>query len=391
MQYSICDGAGEHKKKYQYFSGSMILLLAASFLLTAVILAGRPTLLKLFGARGEIFDLGAEYIRFIALGTIFQMFGTGLVPFIRNMGGVIAAMAAMIAGFVTNMILDYVLVWVLPYGIAGAAVATVIGQAVTLAVCLGYLLLRKTKVLVSIKDSWKSVTKEVLLVAISPFGLAFSPNITLILVNRSAATYGGDQAVTTYATISYVAWVVLALLQGISDGCPASSQHLSWRRRSEESPADTEYGLSVCSSSIAGLHGNVVSDPLPCGTVVWSLFVYRGKYGAGTSGFYCRISVYQFCKSHNGLFLCNGKKCAGISGDLWRVVSAVCISDDLSHSSGNYRNLGFCAAVPDCRDAAKCVPVVLSEKEIRKHKRLGQKKLTNRAKIGMINANISTS
>lgn len=219
VQYSICDGAGEHKKKYQYFSGSMILLLAASFLLTAVILAGGPTLLKLFGARGEIFDLGAEYIRFIALGTIFQMFGTGLVPFIRNMGGVIAAMAAMIAGFVTNMILDYVLVWVLPYGIVGAAVATVIGQAVTLAVCLGYLLLRKTKVLVSIKDSWKSVTKEVLLVAISPFGLAFSPNITLILVNRSAATYGGDQAVTTYATISYVAWVVLALLQGISDGC----------------------------------------------------------------------------------------------------------------------------------------------------------------------------
>lgn len=219
VRYSICDGAGEHKRKYEYFSISMILLLAASVLLTAVILAGGPAILTLFGAQGEIFELGVEYIRFIALGTVFQMFATGLVPFIRNMGGVIAAMAAMIAGFVTNMILDYVFVWALPYGIAGAAIATVIGQAVTLAVCLGYLVMRKTKVLVSVRSSWKTVAKEVLLVAISPFGLAFSPNITLILVNRSAATYGGDQAVTTYATISYVAWIVAALLQGISDGC----------------------------------------------------------------------------------------------------------------------------------------------------------------------------
>ena len=218
VRYSICDGAGEHKRKYEYFSISMILLLAASVLLTAVILAGGPAILTLFGAQGEIFELGVEYIRFIALGTVFQMFATGLVPFIRNMGGVIAAMAAMIAGFVTNMILDYVFVWALPYGIAGAAIATVIGQAVTLAVCLGYLVMRKTKVLVSVRSSWKTVAKEVLLVAISPFGLAFSPNITLILVNRSAATYGGDQAVTTYATISYVAWIVAALLQGISDG-----------------------------------------------------------------------------------------------------------------------------------------------------------------------------
>lgn len=219
VQYAICDGAGEHKKKYQYFSISILLLLAASAILTVAVFAGRTTVLRLFGAQGEIFTLAEEYIRFIAIGTVFQLMGTGVVPFIRNMGGVIVAMTAMIAGFVTNIFLDYLFVWALSYGMTGAAVATVIGQAVTLFICVIYLVVRKARLTFPARKEWKQMAKIVLLVAISPFGLAFSPNITLILVNKSAVTYGGDAAVTTYAAISYIACVVLLLLQGVSDGC----------------------------------------------------------------------------------------------------------------------------------------------------------------------------
>ena len=53
---------------------------------------------------------------------------------------------------------------------------------------------------------------------LSPFGLTYSPNITLILLNKSAVIFGGNIAVTCYAPISYISAVVMLLMQGVSDG-----------------------------------------------------------------------------------------------------------------------------------------------------------------------------
>ena len=98
------------------------------------------TLLGLLGANGELLALGEEYIAVTALVAALQVIGTGLVPFIRNYGGFFYAMVSMIAGFVTNIILDYLFVWLLEQGVAGAAWATVIGQGVTMLIALAYLL-----------------------------------------------------------------------------------------------------------------------------------------------------------------------------------------------------------------------------------------------------------
>lgn len=72
-----------------------------------------------------------QYIKIIALGTVLQLGGTGLIPFIRNFGSSNFAMIAMLGGFITNIILDFLLVWVFNQGMAGAALATIIGQGVT--------------------------------------------------------------------------------------------------------------------------------------------------------------------------------------------------------------------------------------------------------------------
>ena len=218
IQYAICLGKQEHKRSSQYFGMAVLLLIVFSLGLTAVLSLGGGSILRLFGASGEILKLGEEYIRFFSYGALFQVLATGLVPFIRNMGGAVAAMAAMMAGFATNIVLDYLLVWQFPYGMMGAAVATVIGQAVTFLVCLGFLLKRKEKPLFHVEGEYGYISKRILAVGLSPFGLTFSPNITLILVNKSAALYGGDPAVTCYAAVSYISCVILLLLQGISDG-----------------------------------------------------------------------------------------------------------------------------------------------------------------------------
>ena len=123
----------------KYFGMMVLALVACGIGLTVLFLTLAPSVLSLFGAQGTIFALGQEYLRYISFGALFQVLGTGLVPLIRNMGGAVFAMAAMIAGFLTNILLDWLLVWVVPWGMMGAAVATVIGQVLTAALSVWYL------------------------------------------------------------------------------------------------------------------------------------------------------------------------------------------------------------------------------------------------------------
>lgn len=218
VQYAICLGSGNASGKNRYFTGALLLLLLFSAAATVGFSLSFPVILRAFGAQGEILRYAEEYLRIIIYGSVFQVLGTGFVPFIRNMGGSITAMAAMIAGFVTNIVLDYLFVWRLPFGMAGAALATVIGQTVTFAVCLGFVLWKKQPLFSRLGKDAAQMVKRILLTAISPFGLTFSPNLTLILVNKSASLCGGEAAVTCYAAISYISCVVLLLLQGVSDG-----------------------------------------------------------------------------------------------------------------------------------------------------------------------------
>lgn len=69
---------------------------------------------------------------------MLQIGGTGLIPFIRNFGSSSFAMIAMLGGFVTNILLDYLLVWVYGHGMIGAALATIIGQGVTFLIAILY-------------------------------------------------------------------------------------------------------------------------------------------------------------------------------------------------------------------------------------------------------------
>ena len=86
----------------------------------------------LSGGRGDDPSPGRGISADHGLRTTFQVFATGIVPLIRNNGGASFAMVTMIAGFGMNIVLDYLFVWVLQLGMAGAAWASILGQAVTM-------------------------------------------------------------------------------------------------------------------------------------------------------------------------------------------------------------------------------------------------------------------
>ena len=217
--FTLAANSASPETKNKYFGTALMLLFLFGVGLTVLVFFVSPPMLRLFGAEGAILALAEEYMRFIALGALFQVLGTGLTPFIRNMGGTVTAMSAMITGFVTNIVLDYLFVWVFPWGMTGAAVATVIGQAATFGVCLGFLIVKKQKPDFRFGGKGVRYSGKTLLLGLSPFGLAFSPQFMLIFVNFSSSAVGGQFALNCFAPVSYAISVVLLLLQGVSDGC----------------------------------------------------------------------------------------------------------------------------------------------------------------------------
>lgn len=140
IYYSICKAKKNENGAREFTAGAMWSLIISSVLLTVSVFFLNGFILSLLGAERKALDLGEEYIAVIALGAALQVIGTGLTPFIRNHGGSLYAAISMISGFVTNIILDYLFVWVLDQGVSVAAWATVIGQVVTMLFALFYLL-----------------------------------------------------------------------------------------------------------------------------------------------------------------------------------------------------------------------------------------------------------
>ena len=226
IYYSIYRAEKKEEQAKEFIAGALWVLIISSVFLTISVLILNGTLLELLGANGRLLALGKEYIAVIALGASMQVIGTGLVPFIRNHGGSFYAMVSMIAGFVTNIILDYLFVWVLKQGVSGAAWATVIGQGITMLIVLAFLLRKKQFTLNIPFFKFGKVSASILKIGIAPFGLTMSPNISLIIINRFSIVYGGESAVATYACIAYAICIVYLILQGVGDGSqPLLSQH----------------------------------------------------------------------------------------------------------------------------------------------------------------------
>ena len=99
-------------------------------------------------------------------------------------------------------------------------------------------LLRKKQLTLSIPPSkMRAVSFAIIKIGIAPFGLAMSPNISLIIINRFSVSYGGEPAIATYACIAYVICIIYLVLQGVGDG----SQPLISQRYGEKNWEGLKY------------------------------------------------------------------------------------------------------------------------------------------------------
>lgn len=217
---SIFMGRGDKKSAEKTLGNSISLLIISSIILTAIVLIFHIPLLYLFGASENTIEYGTTYIKIYALGTIFVQLTLGLNSFIAVQGFSKIAMFTVLIGAITNIILDPILIYGLEMGVAGAAIATIISQALSAVFALRFMLSKKTQI--KIKKKNLKIDSKIAVPAVglglSPFIMQSTESLLMLAFNSQLLKFGGDLAVGTMTITSSLMQFALLPVQGITQG-----------------------------------------------------------------------------------------------------------------------------------------------------------------------------
>lgn len=216
---SISMGKKDNKKAEEILSNSFFLLVVLGILITVILLIFAHPLLLSFGASNLTIDYAESYLKTYSLGTTFVLLTLGLNAFIVAEGKTIISMLIIIIGAVLNIILDPIFIFALDMGVKGAALATIISQAVSGLWCVLYLI-RKAEIKLTLKCFKPdfSILKKSVSLGLSTFVMQASESVIMVLFNASLLKYGGDLAVGAMTICVSSLQFVMLPLQGIGQG-----------------------------------------------------------------------------------------------------------------------------------------------------------------------------
>lgn len=217
---AIAMGKGERDKAERILGSGAGLLIIISLVLTVVLTLFHQPLLSAFGATEEALPYALRYMGVYSLGTIFVQLALGLNPYITTQGFSRVSMMTVLIGAVLNTILDPVFIFLLKMDVQGAALATVLSQAVSAVFVLRFLTGRKTTLhlkLPNLRPDWKLLAPCVAL-GLSPFIMQSTESLIAICFNTSLRTYGGTAAVGTMTICTSIMQIAMLPLQGLSQG-----------------------------------------------------------------------------------------------------------------------------------------------------------------------------
>lgn len=198
----------------------VVMLTGLAVLLTLLFLFTGKELLFLFGASENTISYAWGYLRIYVCGTIFVMLAIGLNSFITTQGFAMEGMATILIGAVLNIILDPVFIFGFHMGVSGAALATILSQAVSAVWVVRFLRGRKTKL--RIEKQYMKLKKEyvlpVLALGVSPFVMQSTESLINISFNTSLYWYGGDLAVSSITILGSVMQMIFLPLSGLTQG-----------------------------------------------------------------------------------------------------------------------------------------------------------------------------
>lgn len=219
-QVSICMGKKEYDKAEKIMGNCLIFLIAISIILTISLYIFGERLLLIFGASSNTIGFAMDYMKIYVLGTIFVQLALGMNMFITCQGFTKISMLSVIIGAVLNIVLDPVLIFVFDMGVKGAALATIISQAVSALWVVAFLSGKRSGI--RLKKKYFKVDFKILApclaLGVSPFIMQATESVINVCFNASLLKYGGDLAVGAMTILSTVMQFSMLPLQGLTQG-----------------------------------------------------------------------------------------------------------------------------------------------------------------------------
>lgn len=217
---SIELGKKDIRKAEQILGNSAGMIVLFSIVLTIGFSIFKTPVLYAFGASEVTIGYAKSYIGIYLVGTIFVQIAVGLNTFISGQGESKIAMLSVVIGALLNICLDPVLIFVLDMGVKGAALATVVSQAVSAAWVIRFLTSKRS--MMKLKTEHMRLKKEIVVriagLGISPFIMQSTESMVGITLNSGLQNYGGDLYVGTMSIMTSIMQLILIPVQGISQG-----------------------------------------------------------------------------------------------------------------------------------------------------------------------------
>ena len=231
---SIFMGQGDRDSAERTMGACFTLQCIISVILTVILAVFHKPLLLAFGASENTIEYAAAYMQIYSIGTIFVQLTLGMNAYITAQGFAKMGMLTVVIGAVANIILDPIFIFAFNLGVRGAALATVISQAVS---CLWVLLfLSGKKSILRLRPSVMKVDLKLVLPCIAlgsaHFIMQASESAISACFNTSLRTYGGDIAVGAMTILTSVMQFAMLPLQGLAQGAqPIISYNYGARNR----------------------------------------------------------------------------------------------------------------------------------------------------------------
>lgn len=217
---SIAMGKGENGEAEKILGNCFTLQIALAAVLTAALLLWNREFLMAFGASENTIGYATAYMNIYAVGTVFVQITLGMNAFITAQGFAKTGMLSVLIGAVCNIILDPVFIFLFGLGVRGAALATILSQAVSCTWVLAFLFGRKTFLRIRRKNLRLNgaVILPCVALGLATFIMQASESVISVCFNASLLKYGGDIAVGAMTILTSVMQFAMLPLQGLGQG-----------------------------------------------------------------------------------------------------------------------------------------------------------------------------
>lgn len=258
IKYSICLAQNKKEKANITFTTSIKLGIVAGFLFLLIGIFASDPIATLLGANENTFSMTNTYLKTILSFAPFFIVNNIFIAFVRNDGNPKLSMIAMLTGSISNIILDYIFIFPLGWGMFGAAFATGLAPIISICILMKHVIDKKNRFHFVKSKINLNMIKSICSLGLSSFIGEFASGIILIIFNLIILKIAGNTGVAAYGIVANLALVATAIFTGVAQGTQPLLSLYYGKRNHELIKKTAKYGIYTSLGIVVVLYGFII-------------------------------------------------------------------------------------------------------------------------------------